>query len=111
VPNPLPDGWRVGPATYNAGTHRWSITARGPHPGRGKSPETITGLGEDELAAFTDLRIRLDERRRPQQLDDIERRGRSAFVQGAEAQSQAAEGRPLTAVELERLTRRYPNPD
>ena len=29
--------------------------------GRGKMPETITGTGEDELAAMIDLRIRLDE--------------------------------------------------
>jgi hypothetical protein len=41
---------------------------RGPHPGRGKTPETITGTGEDELAAMTDLRIRLDERRVKPQL-------------------------------------------
>ena len=41
-------------------------------------------------------------------LSEIDRRGRAAFLEGAEAQSQAAEGRPITADELERMTKRYP---
>jgi hypothetical protein len=49
----LPDGWHVGPMSWDPGSHRWSVTARGPHPGRGKAPETVTGRAEDELAAFT----------------------------------------------------------
>ena len=57
---------------------------------------------------MVDLRIRLDERRRAATLADIDRRGRLAYVEGAEAQSQAAAGRPLTADELERVTKRYP---
>jgi hypothetical protein len=56
----------------------------GRHPGRGKHPETITGTGEDELAAMTDLRIRLDERHHAAKLPDIDRRGRVAFLDGAE---------------------------
>ena len=64
VPALLPEWWAVGPTSNEPGTGRWSYTARGPHPGRGKYPETITGTGEDELAAMMDLRIRLDERRR-----------------------------------------------
>lgn len=60
----LPEWWQLGPASYDPGTGRWTITARGPHPGRGKVPETLTGRGEDELAAFADLRILLDERGR-----------------------------------------------
>ena len=55
------------------------------HPGRGKHPETITGTGEDELAAMVDLRIRLDERRRTEKPHEIDRRGRAAFLEGAEA--------------------------
>jgi len=105
----LPEWWAVGPTSYDPGIGRWSYTTRGPHPGRGKYPETITGTGEDELAAMTDLRIRLDERRKAERLDDIDRRGRAAFLEGAEAQSQAAEGRQLMADELERVTKRYPN--
>jgi hypothetical protein len=60
----MPDSWRIGEATVDSGTWQWSITARGLHPGRGKAPKTITGAGEDEIAAMVDLRIRLDERRK-----------------------------------------------
>ena len=70
--------------------------------------DRVRGTGEDELAAMIDLRIRLDDRRRAEKLEAIERRGRAAFLEGAEAQSQAAEGRPLTADVLERVTERYP---
>ena len=73
-----------------------------------QAPETITGTGEDELAAMIDLRIRLDERRRDEKLAEIDRRGRAAFVEGAEERSRTVEGRPLTAYELERVTKRYP---
>ena len=104
----LPEWWAVGPTSYDPGTGRWTWTARGPHPARGKYPETITGTGEDELAAMIDLRIRLDERRRAAKLEAIDRRGRLAYLDGAEAQSQAGEGRPLTGDELERVTKRYP---
>lgn len=57
---------------------------------------------------MTDLRIRLDERRRDDKLAEIDRRGRAAFLAGAEERSRTVEGRPLTAAELERVTRRYP---
>jgi hypothetical protein len=57
---------------------------------------------------MTDLRIRLDERQRAEQLAAIERRGRAAFLEGAEARSRTVEGRPLSADEQERVTRRYP---
>ena len=57
---------------------------------------------------MADLRILLDERRRPEQAADLDRRGRAAFLDGAGARSQEAEGRPLTDDELQRVTRRYP---
>jgi hypothetical protein len=95
----LPEWWAVGPTSYDPGVCRWSVTARGPHPGRGKSPATITGTGEDELAAMVDLRILLDERRHAEKPAQIDRRGRVAFLEDAEAQSEAAEGRSLTAEE------------
>ena len=60
----LPDGWRIGQTSWNPDLGRWAITARGPHPGRGKAQETISGTGVDDLAAITDLGVRLDERRR-----------------------------------------------
>ena len=97
----------VGPTSYDPGTGRWTWTARGRHPGRGKHPERIIGTGEDELAAMTDLAIRLDERR-DEKLDEIDRRGRAAYLDGAEERSRTVEGRPLTAFELERVTKRYP---
>lgn len=105
----LPDGWRVGPTSYDPGTRRWSIAARAAPTGlRSRPPETLTGHGADELAAFADLRMKLDERRKAERLDDIERRSRAAFLEGAEERSQAVEGRPLTADEQERVTKRYP---
>jgi hypothetical protein len=104
----LRDGWRLAPAGHDPGICRWLITARGPHSGRGKAPETLTGIGEDELAAMADLLILLDERRRPEEAAGLERRSRLAYVDGAEAQSREVEGRPLTGEELERVTRRYP---
>lgn len=55
-----------------------------------------------------DLRIRLDERFRADKLAEIDRRGRGAFLEGAEERSRKVEGRPLTADELERVTKRYP---
>ena len=57
-----------------------------------QATETLRGTGEDELAAFADLRIQLDERRHPERLEAIERRGRATFREGAAAQSRAAEG-------------------
>lgn len=70
--------------------------------------EAISGTGLDELAAMVDLRIRLDERFRADKLAEIDRRGRGAFLEGAEERSRKVEGRPLTADELERVTKRYP---
>ena len=94
----LPEWWAVGPTSCDPGTGRWTWTARGRHPGRGKTPESITGTGLDELAAVIDIRIRLEERRRPDQI--AEKRGRAAFLEGAEERSRTVEGRPLTAYEL-----------
>jgi len=69
---------------------------------------TVTGRGVEELAAFADLRILLEERGRAERLEAIDRRERAAFLDGAEERSQTVEGRPLTDHELERVTRRYP---
>ena len=107
----LPDRWALGPTSYDPGIGRWSYTARGPHPGRGKMPETITGTGEDELAAMIDLRIRLAERRRDEKLAEIDRRGRAAFLDGAERGLVASWVDGLTADEFERVRSRYPSED
>lgn len=56
----LPARGTVGQATVSDPlTRTWSVTARGPHPGRGKAPQTVTGTGEDETAALRDLDARL----------------------------------------------------
>jgi hypothetical protein len=54
----LPAFWRVGPITYDPGVVRpdglmgaFSVTARGPHLGRGKMPVAVSGTGEDEIRA------------------------------------------------------------
>lgn len=86
----LPDRWALGPRRTT------------PEPGAGRTPLV------DELAAMIDLRNRLDERRRPDQLAEIDRRGRSAFLEGAEERSRTVEGRPLTAYKLKRVTKRDP---
>ena len=103
----LPEWWAVGQTSYDPGTGRWTWTARGPHPGRGKHPETITGTGEDELAAMIDLPSASTNAAGRQARGDRPPRP-CAFLEGVEAQSRAAEGRPLTADELERITKRYP---
>ena len=51
---------------------------------------------------MVDLRLRLDERHHSEKLAAIDRRGRAAFLDGAEARSRTVEGRPLTAYEVER---------
>jgi hypothetical protein len=69
------------------------MTARGVSRGRSRPPDTVTGHGEDETAATADLRDRLDERTRPDRLAAIDKRRRAAP--------------PLTADELQRVTKRY----
>ena len=59
----LPEWWAVGPTSYDPGTAHCTCTARVPHPVRGKVPETVTGIGDYELAAMSDLAVRLDKRR------------------------------------------------
>lgn len=52
----LPARWRIGPPGYDPGTHRWLVSAVGPHPGRGKLRQSVTGSGEDEAAALRRFR-------------------------------------------------------
>ena len=66
--------------------------------------ETITGTGEDELAAMA---IRLEERRVAKLAES------SVVVERCSSMEQRngpgpVEGRPLTADELERVLKRYP---
>jgi len=89
----------VGPVTFDPGRRAFSVTARGPHPGRGKMPVTVSGTGEDEIAALVDLHGRLTGADRP--VEDpakralLNRRLRQAFYGGAEEEAADA-GRALT---------------
>jgi len=94
VDDALPARWRVGPPSFDPGRGHWRVTARGPHPGRGKVPTTVSGTGEDEIAALRDLDARL----------------RQAFVSGAEEQSRAALGRGLTTDEMSSVLGHYRRP-
>jgi hypothetical protein len=51
----LPALWQVGPAVYSPERRTRLVSAHGPHPGRGKAPQTVTGEGEDEISALRSL--------------------------------------------------------
>lgn len=107
----LPPCWMVGPVTFDPGRGQFSVTARAPHPGRGKMPTTVSGTGETEIAALVDLHGRLTGM--PRSADEaakraaINRRLRQAFYQGAE-QEAASRGRSLNETELGRVIEHYP---
>jgi hypothetical protein len=104
----LPDGWRVGPPSYDPGRHRWNVTAISPrYSGRLRPPATIEAHGEDELYALTELVFRLRELRDIEHRRAIEEQARTAYIQGAEDRSRSTLGPPLSPDELERILRRY----
>ena len=100
--------WQVGPVTYSPERHAWSVTAVGPHPGRGKMPQTVSGAGEDETAALRDLNDLLRGIPHPDggRMDELRRRLRLAYVDGAVEWSREHSGRRLTADELAGVVRR-----
>jgi len=106
----LPARWHVGPVVYDPGRRAWSVTAHGPLPGRGKAPQTVSGIGADEVAALRDLDDHLRGVPRPDggRLEELNRRLRQAYLAGAEEQSQRAEGHGLTEEELGRVLDHYP---
>jgi hypothetical protein len=111
VHDALPAYWMVGPVTFDPGRQAFSVTARSRHPGRGKMPVTMSGSGQDEIAALVDLHGRLTGADRP--VEDpakralLNRRLRLAFYRGAEEEATSA-GRPMDGDELARVLRRYP---
>jgi hypothetical protein len=106
----MPARWTVGRASYDPGRHGWSISAVGPHPGRGRIPTSLSGFGDDELAAVRDLDARLRGERSggPRRLDELRARLRLAYFDGAEDLTRRARGRGITADELEGVIRRFP---
>jgi hypothetical protein len=112
----LPARWCVGHPSYDPGVVRsdgyrgaWSVTARGPHPGRGKAPQTVTGTGVDEIEALQDLVDRLTGVPKPDggRLDELRRRLRLAYVEGAETWAVDTLGRTLSSDELGRVLGSY----
>lgn len=77
----LPAGWRVCPAFRHPHTGRWSVSAVSPrHAGRGVPQASVEGHGEDEIAALTDLSIKLDELRAVERRMVREERARAAYL-------------------------------
>jgi hypothetical protein len=111
VHDALPAYWMVGPVTFDPGRSAFSVTARAPHPGRGKIPVRVSGVGDTEIAALVDLHGRLTGM--PPPTDDAAKRAvlnqrlRYAFYGGAQ-EAAAGQGRRLDADELEQVLRRYP---
>ena len=111
----LPARWHIGPITFDPGVIRpdgfrgaFTATARGRHPGRGKMPVTVSGTGEDEIAALRDLDDRLRGREDSGGYLDALRQGiRLAFVDAAEEWTRENVGRPMTADELAGVLERY----
>ena len=101
----LPASWRVGPPSFSPADQHWSVTAFGQTHGRhGGPPISVTGIGEDEVAALRDLNDRLRGVPQPDgsRMDQLWRRARLAYVQGAQ------ETWPdMTADELGRVVTRY----
>ena len=113
----VPALWTVGRPSLDPGVIRsdgklgaWSVTARGPHPGRGKAPQTVTGTGDDEGAALRDLdsTLRGQKSASGSRLEEIRQRLRLALLDGAEAWTREHVGRPMTPSELAGVSRRYP---
>ena len=107
---------RVGPVTFDPGRLRsdglmgaFTVTARGPHPGRGKMPVTVAGTGKDEIAALRDLDATLRGAKPApgSYLEDLRARLRLAYVDGAETWAGKNVGRGLTRDLLGRAIGRY----
>lgn len=115
VHDSLPARWRVAspPSISDPLRGVWSVTAVGPHPGRGRMPESVTGTGEDETSALRSLDDSLRGIPKPDgsRMDELRRRLRLAYVAGAEEWTQAHVGRQLTAHELERVIARFRDDD
>lgn len=106
----LPGRWTVGQPSFDPGRRGWSISAVGPHPGKGKLPRYVTGFGKDELGAVHDLdaRLRGEWSEGPRRLDELRARLRCAYLDGAEEWSRRELSRQLSQVELRAVVRRFP---
>jgi hypothetical protein len=97
----LPASWRIGPIAYPR-RNVCSVIARGPTEGRGRRHRSVRGSGDCLVAALHDLEQRLLGLADTEaQHEELIRRLRLAFVEGAESFSRFDRGRPLSACELE----------
>jgi hypothetical protein len=112
----VPARWTVGPMSRDPGVRRsdgrlgaFSVTARGPHPGRGRTPQTVTGTGDDETDALRDLdgTLRGQKPADGSYLEELRKRLRLAYVHGAEEWTRENVGRGMTGDELGRVIGRY----
>lgn len=107
----LPARWRVPapPSIADPLTRNWSITAVGPYPGRGKSPQSVTGRGPTEVDALRDLddQLRGVDHTKGTRLEELRQRLRQAYVEGAEGWARENLGRGLTDSELTGVLQRY----
>ena len=106
----VPPRWHVGRPSFDRERGAWVVTAWGPTRGRSRTPQSVSGMGEDEAAALRDLNDRLpgvpDPNRR--RTEELGRRLRKAYVDGAEAFARETFDRALRTDELERIIGRYP---
>ena len=70
----------------------------------------LRGDGEDEVAALTDLALRLRELRDAERRMALEEKARAAYLHGAEEHSRRTLGRPLTQDELDRVLAGFRQP-
>jgi hypothetical protein len=107
----LPAHWILGGPSLTPGPGAWSVSAIDARTtGRGMLPRTVRGTGASEVDALLDLNDRLRGVPKPDgtRLDELRRRNRLAYLEGAEAFSRTFTGRSLTADELERVAERFP---
>ena len=97
----LPPNWYIGPIAYPR-QDLCSVIARGPSEGRGRRGQSVRGSGGCLVAALHDLEQRLLGLADTEaQREELIRRMRLAYVEGAETFSRFDRGRPLSACELE----------
>lgn len=108
----LPARWLVGRASVgDALRQRWTVSARGPHPGRGRAPQTVTGEGNSEVEALRDLSDQLRGIPKPDgdRMQELRARLRLAYLTGAEERSRKHIGPPLSESEAVRVIHRFPS--
>jgi len=105
----VPPRWHVARPSFDPERRVWVVTAWGPRLGSGSTRQSVSGSGEDQAAALRDLDDRLRGVPKPnsEREEELSRRLRMAYVDGAEAFSRETLDRGLTSDELGRVIRGY----